>query len=180
MEVIFNVRNAYLRKYLEYIFEQRDGKLLISRTTDFGRLCISHLHRSSKPVSIKKSEHAVVFQLPNSGNIPQVAQRSWLYYDKFDTQRLNDALYAESNLDFRVYYLSGVECGFLKKDIINSYIESRRLFFDSFDSLKKRSFRYDQNSIEKTRKHLSEKIKYTNKKITDKAIIDIKAYISKK
>jgi len=178
MEVIFTVRNAYLLRYLEYLFEKKDGKLFVSRTTDFGRLCISHLHRSENPVPVKKSDLNVTLVLPKSNYIPQVAERYWLYYDKFDMKRLNDALIAESNIDFKTYYVSGVECGFLQKDIINAYIESRRLFLDDFDRLKKRSYRSDDKSIEKIRKYLSNKIYFVNKKITDKNFVNINSYIS--
>ena len=178
MEVIFNVRNTYLRKYLEYIFEQKDDKLLVSRSSDLGRLCIARLSRSSSPVKIEKCENSVTFILPKSINIQQVSERYWLYYDKFDTHRLNDALAAESNIDFKMYFLSGIENGFMKKDIINSYIESRRLFIDSFDCLKKRAYRSSEKSLEKTQKYLLNKISFINKKITNGLVIDINRYIS--
>ena len=178
MEIILNLRNAYLRKYIEYIFEQQDDKFIVSRTSDFGRLCVAHVSRSSGPVNVKKNEFSVTLILPKSNNLPHLSESFYLYYTKFDTHRLNDALLAESNLDFKTYYVTGIECGFMQKDIINSYIDSRRLFADNFDALKKRSYRSAQDSLEKMRRYLSNKIEIMNKKITDKIVVNINNYIS--
>ncbi len=178
MEVVFNVKNQYLLRYLEFLFEKKNDKLIVSRTTDFGRLCISHLKRSTKPVPVEKSDLSVTFLFPKSINLPQIAERNWLYYDHFDMKRLNDALVAESNIDFKLYYLAGMEKNFMQKDIINAYIESRRISIDDFDRLQKRCYRSSLSANEKIHKYLSNKIQFIARNIKIKMPCSIDRFIS--
>ncbi|MDR0874216.1 MAG: hypothetical protein LBN27_12250 [Prevotellaceae bacterium] len=167
MEIKLNIRNEYLFHYLEYLFEKRDDRFVVSQTSDFGRLLCSHFKRSAFPVPYQAGQYCANFILPKSLNIASNAERYYIYFDSFDTQRLNNALLAESNIDFKQYYLTGKAQGFMQKDIINAYIISRNLVDIKNDRIKKRVFREEEKNLEKIRNILQNKAKYLTKNISN-------------
>jgi hypothetical protein len=117
-----NIKNEHLFRYLDVLFKKQDGKFIVSQNSDFGRLLCAHFKTSETPVPFDPGEFCACFILPKTNHIEDRAARFFIYYDKFDIERLNSALSAEFNIHFKQYYLRGRELGFKQKDIIDSFI----------------------------------------------------------
>lgn len=71
--------------------------------------------------------------------------------------KINIELDAAFSIDFDRYYLQGLKLGLKRKEIIDSYINSRNMasFNCDHETLKKRKYREELAFIEKKHKYLS-------------------------
>ena len=180
MEIKLNIKNEHLFRFLDFLFEKQDGKFIVSQNKDFGRLLCSYFKRSEFPVPFVEEKHCATFILPKTNHIERIAEKYYLYFDKFDIHRLNMALKAESDIDFKLYYVNGRFQGFRQKDIIEAYINSRRLLFglDLHETIKKRTYREEEKNLQIIRKILQDKCELINKNIAKQINTDINNLIS--
>jgi len=145
MEIKLNIKSAYLRKYLEFLFKQKEGKFVVRTTVNFGGLLFACVKFSDTPVQVEQSEQTVTFILPKTKNVHYYAEKSNIYYDTPDIDFLNRMLDEIFKIDFDKFYLNGIKNGLKQSKTINSYILSRNLIFKDYDikdMLKKRVQRY--------------------------------------
>ena len=157
MEIQLNIKSAYLRKYLDFLFEKKDDKFVVKTTNDFGRLLFALVKRSELPMPVEQSEQTVKFILPKSNNLEYYANNYYLYYDKIDVEQLNKYLETISDLDFMLYFQKHSNKKLKQKDIIDAYIVSRKMVFpkkDISEMLKKRVYRSEEKYFENLRKFL--------------------------
>lgn len=141
-----SITDSILRDYCRYIFPEREeGLLKVTNKVMFGRLLISHLRASDTPVPFNADPQSrVTFSFPILPS-SRTLESKWLYYDKVDTESLNDTLKAIFDQDFYVFYFNGLHTEYQKRDIINAFIASRKLYSrDDFDVMSKRAYRKEQ------------------------------------
>ena len=141
-----SITDSILQDYCRYLFpEMQDGFLKVTNKAMFGRLLISHLKVSDTPVPFTADPQSrMVFSFPILPSSKTLADK-WLYYDKTDTESLNDTLKALFDQDFYVFYFNGLHSEYQKRDIINAFIASRKLYSrEEFDVLSKRAYRKEQ------------------------------------
>lgn len=157
--------------FLRWLYPAADDDKSLKVSSDiFGKLLISHCKTASLPHDEPAGEWTFTLLLPRN-QATQTLENKWLYYSPSDTAALNMALSAFFDLDFRSYYLRGVELGIRKKDIIEAYIVSRNLFStDCFDALHKRIYRRTQATMAKLTEKLVRKAYYINESIDYKGL----------
>ena len=182
MEIKLNIRNEYLYMYLGYIFRKTpDDKFIVSRATDLGRICCAYVKYTDTPCLLPDAEFTATLILPKSCNIPDRAERFYTHFDSFDTDRINDAIYAESNYDFRAFYHTGRTLGYRQKEIISAYIQTRGLHTDTGpDTLKKKAYRFELEKQKKLSIALVNKAKYITKQVENNIVQDLTACKSMK
>lgn len=169
MEVYLKVKNQLLYDYLKYLFEEQDGALTVSSTIPLGRLLIAHCKTSVLPV-YPEGNHNIKLRLPHH-KATENFEYKFLYYTSSDNAALNLALSATFDLDFAGYYRRGEILGIKKKDIIEAFIVSRKLFStDCFDALHKRVYRREQSSMQQLTEKLLRKAYYIDETINMKGL----------
>lgn len=146
-----------------------DGVLMV-RSDILGRLLVAHCRVSPLPVASGKDW--LTLSLPK-GDAAKNLENKWLYYNAGDVAALNMAISAVFELDFSGYYRKGESLGIRKKDIVQSYIISRKLFsIDNFDALHKRVYRRGQTTFRGMTDKLLRKLYYIDESIDFKALED--------
>lgn len=141
MTVQLKVDNPMLTDYLCHLFPLDGTDLKVNSEHGMGRLIIAHCRESPKPVNPVSGDCVVSLRLPLC-NATQTLEYKFLYYSAADMAQLNLALRAYFDLDFIGYYRRGESAGFSKKDIIESFIQSRGLVSsDNYEALHKRAYR---------------------------------------
>jgi len=167
MHVKLDIRKALYRDYLNYLFEtDPEGTFLVTRNNDFGKLLCSRVQYSEQAKKIEASEKTVVFQLPKARLLAN-AKNHFLFYSKEDQLKIQEDLEVMFNMDLDRYYLSGVKNGYMQKQIIQSFIVSRKLvrLIGDNETLKKRVYREELENIKKRTEELFWKAYNRNERI---------------
>jgi hypothetical protein len=145
------IKKEVLKNFFDYLFEKKEGIHIIRGTTDIGKYLISRATFSDFPP--RKIEDAINIQLPADG---RMSRNRFVYYTKEDIHKINIELDAAFSIDFDRYYLQGLKLGLKRKDIIDSYINSRNMisFNCDHETLKKRKYREELVLIEKKQNYL--------------------------
>lgn len=154
--------SAMYADYLRHIFPpEREGGLCRATVSHpIGALILSFLRKSDIALQAK-GDHIVRVSVPQYGNAAAPLANHWLYITGSDMIRLNLAVRAEFEIDFKLYYLKGQELGMMKKDIVEAFILSRGLVSrDCFDALHKRVYRQELGRMERIRQKLLRKLYY--------------------
>lgn len=156
--------------FLRWRYPPDESGSLAVRSDILGRLLVAHCRISDRPVA--SSEGSLTFVLPK-GDAVKNLENKWLYYNAGDIVALNMAIAAVFDLDFSGYYRKGECLGIQKKDIVQSYIISRKLFSaDNFDALHKRAYRKSQAALGSMTERLLRKLYYIDESIDFKALRD--------
>lgn len=177
LDVKLKVDSPMMADYLAYLFppESEGGPLKVYARNSVGRLLVAHCKVSELPVDLPGDGY-VSLSLPNDEATKPMIDR-FLYYDRHDTAALNMAIAAWFDLEFRQYYLTGLEIGVRKKDIVTAFIVTRGLFStDGFDALHKRIYRREQRNLDKMVKSLVNKADYIDRNINIKGLNDDQNY----
>ncbi|MFD2962787.1 MULTISPECIES: hypothetical protein [Olivibacter] len=168
MDVLINIKKEYLRNYLGFLFAFEDGAYSVFRHTDFGKLLVSLVKYSDKPVDHIKTEQTVRIILPKT-RATRTAEKHYLYYTREDQAKLNDFLEAIFNIDFDQFFLAGVKLGVEQKEIVNDFIVNRRLtsMIGNIETIKKRSYRTTLDLQKKALDKLYKRAHYRNISITN-------------
>lgn len=170
MTVQLHVHKEILREYLSFIFPKLpSGDYKVSKTHDFGRALCSFARYSNirVPGDHGQDIERVTFRLPRVAALNN-ALGYHLYYTRDDEEKLNDYLSLIFDLDFDRYYLAGKASGEQKKDIIMSFIASRKLsrLLSDPELLKKRQYRTELKLLEARMVTLSKRAYARNDRIT--------------
>lgn len=162
MTVFFKAENAMLTDYIKYLFPQgeTDGPYVVKSSHTFGELLISHIRESERPVLPPSGDNVIELSLPLS-NATQYLSNKFIYYSASDMLRLNCGLKALFDIDFQTFYLKAEGLGFTKKEIIETFITSRKLVDnDPYEALHKRVYRREQEKRARISKFLLRKVYY--------------------
>lgn len=167
MNIFFTPKKEVIRLFLHYLFEQLpDGSLKVTRDTQAGKLITCFVRYSDRPIVESPDAGSLVLRLPRSKSL-DTAPNHFLYFSQEDVHRINDLLEVFQNLDLDRYYLKGMRQGFQQKEVIESYIISRKLcsLFDENEVLKKRQYREEIRAFEDLVEQLRKKAWYRNQSI---------------
>ncbi|EMS34598.1 hypothetical protein C943_03285 [Mariniradius saccharolyticus AK6] len=167
MKLLLNVTNPLYRDYFRYLFEeQSDGIFRISRESDVGKFICSFVRYSDRPVQQPKTEETLVLLLPNT-DVLKDALYNHVYLSKTDQAQINDFLHVFFNIDLDRYYLKGIKQRMRQKDIIESFIVSRKLtnLLQDNETLKKRLYREELAVLQERFESLRKRTWYRNQKI---------------
>ena len=88
-------------------------------------------------------------------------RNKWMQYPATAVPRINHLLQGCFELDFYRYYLKGLQYGYEKQEIVESYVLSRNLTTgEPFDTLHKRVYRQELALMKKKSALLLRKAKY--------------------
>lgn len=163
MTVLFTLRKKMLRDYLHFLFAFEDGSFSVFRTSDFGKLLCSLVKYSNLPVSQDQDENTVMLTLPISRPTAN-AKNYFLYFTKEDEAKLQDYLEVLFNIDLDRYYLKGLKLGYQQKEVIQTFIITRKLvgMIGDTERLKKRLYRDEQKLLKSASDQLLKKTYYRN------------------
>ncbi len=167
MDIQLEVKKELYRDYLDYLFEKEDdGSYKVTRESDFGKaLCsfVRYSHQKPEPV-----DGALGFSLPDTDSLKN-AKNYYCYFNREDVRRLNDLLDVFFHIDFDRFYLNGRKLGIMQKDIIESFIVSRKLtnLLNDNEMLKKRQYREEIQLLKQRCKILTKKAWYRNERIEE-------------
>lgn len=168
MNILLAVRKELHRLWLSYYFKTTpQGALKITRETDLGKLICSTVKYATLPVCDELDlGHNVTFRLPSVDSLKMAPNRH-LFFDRETQLRLNDLIEVFFELDFDRFYLKGVKLGMLKKDVIESFIVSRKLsnLLGDNEMLKKRQYREELELFHQQVEQLRQKAYYRNDRI---------------
>lgn len=167
MKIAFEVKKEVIRLFLSYLFEPLDdGSLKVTRHTDAGKLITCFVRYADRPIQEEPTEGSVTFFLPRSKGL-DTAPNHFLYFTKEDQHRINDLLEVIYHLDLDRYYIKGMRQGFQQKEVIESYIVSRKLtsLFEENETPKKRQYREELRAFEDMVEQLRKKCYHRNQTI---------------
>jgi len=167
MTIQLHVRKPLYRDYLRYLFEESSPDCLkVTRENDFGKALCSFVRYSHMPVVKSVEKGLVNLQLPDTHSL-SLAKFRHCYYSREDMLRLNDLLEIFFHIDFDRYYLKGVKLDLMQKEIIESFIISRKLsnLMSDNETLKKRKYREELQLLKQRVDILRKKAWYRNHKI---------------
>jgi hypothetical protein len=179
MLATLSIKKDLYRDYLNYLFEFQGSYYVVSRHNDFGKLLCARVQYSNIPLPQHEDLKAIRFLLPKSRPLA-TAQNYYLFYSKEDQQKINDDLEVLFNIDFDRYYLEGCKMGMMQKDVIQSFVISRRLVnmsIDTNETLKKRQYRDTVEILKKLTEKLNQTAFHRNRMIS-KAIFDVNAQLA--
>lgn len=139
-DIRFPFRSKSNEQFTRWLFETPDGPIKLTRKNDLGKMFVSRVRYSGKPVESNGTE----LELSGVGGL----KLHWLYYTADDVLFLNDAIDSFLTLDLMFYVLENRFRGSEYKDIYITYLLSRGLEFDDkiMDMLKKRDYRFRKRS----------------------------------
>jgi hypothetical protein len=165
MDIQLTISKPLLLAYFDFLFPKDDsGIYTVGRASDFGKvLCSFVRYTSEKPNNLPS---AVQLTLPRSDGLKN-APNYYLYYSREDIVRINDLLDVFFHIDFDRYYLKGKKLGMLQKDIIESFIVTRKLanLLHDHETLKKKEYRDEMKLLKQRCNMLVRKAYYRNEKI---------------
>lgn len=167
MDIQLEVKKELYRDYLAYLFELLpDGSYKVSREVDFGKVLCSFVRYSNQKQ--EAIDGATGLSLPDSDSI-RSAKSYHCYFSREDTKRLNDLIDVFFHIDFDRFYLNGRKLGIMQKDIIESFIISRKLtnLLNDNEMLKKRQYREEIQLLQQRCKILTKKAWYRNERIEE-------------
>lgn len=101
-----------------------------------------------------------IFDLPAVAGLSD-CRNKWMHYTRAAMIRINHILKGYFELDFFRYYMKGLQYGYEKQEIVETYVISRNLTTgEPFDTLHKRVYRKEQEMMRKKVTILQRKAKY--------------------
>ncbi|WP_375585958.1 hypothetical protein [Cyclobacterium xiamenense] len=165
MDIQLTITKDLLREYFRYLFPlDARGRYLIDRSSDLGKaICSFVRYTHTKP---EADPQALRLLLPKSDGLKN-APNYYLYFSREDGLRINDLLEVFFHIDFDRFYLKGRKLGMMQKDIIESFIVSRKLtnLLQDNETLKKREYREGLRLLQVRCRSLCKKAYYRHEKI---------------
>lgn len=167
MYVLLTIKKPLYRDYLNYLFTpQPDGSFKITKESDFGKALCSFIRYSNMPVTEEPTDLTVSIHLPDTKSLAN-AKNYHCYFNKEDMHRLNDLLDIFFNIDLDRYYLKGMKMGMQQKEVLESFIVSRKLtnLLSDNETLKKRQYRDELMTFKERVEILRQRTYYRIQKI---------------
>jgi len=160
------LRHGYLDDFLRYIFNGNGSVVEVNRTHPIGQYICSMRKYSDWPVKELKPprnfEFCIKLSFPKNRS-----ENRFVYFTQEDTMNINDVINTYFDIEFWMYYLHGKKMGIQQKEILESFIITRKLTSLSYNTemLKKRGYREEIRNIEKGVEVLRKKAQYASGKI---------------
>lgn len=156
------IDNGFPLDFLRYLFppDPETGHYVVSSTNTVGGMLTYLAQPSLTPAYLpdKQGRTVCVLDLPAVDALPR---GQWMQYGRDDMVRINHVLSDCFELDFYRYFLKGVQYGYEKKEIVETYVLSRNLVTgEPFDTLHKRVFRKEMDIMKHKVEQLRRKAKY--------------------
>jgi hypothetical protein len=167
MTIHLSIRKELYRDYFIHLFPtDPSGALQITRDSDLGKLICALVRYSDFPVKDQIPEDAIQIKLPATNSL-RIAQDRFLFLSREDQLRINDLIEVFFNIDFDRYYLKGLKIGLQQKEIIESFIVTRKLtrLMSDNETLKKRQYRQELDLLKERVEQLRQRAYYRNQKI---------------
>lgn len=150
-----------LRDYIGHLFTKNgDDEYIVTARSDFGKLLIAHMQPADRLPMLKPTDRSVTLMMPTN-EATMNFKNKFVCYSVQSTIQLNIALLAMFNLDFWRYCIQGKSLNLRKDEMIESFIFSRKLFSnDLFESLQKRAYRKDLETLKLLTKKLKRRFYY--------------------
>jgi len=165
MDIQLTIYKDLLREYFRYLFPiDTLGRHPINRSSDLGKAICSFVRYADKKP--EPDPDALMLLLPKSDSLKN-APNYHLYFSREDLLRVNDILEVFFHIDFDRFYLNGRKLGMMQKDIIESFIVSRKLtnLMHDNETLKKREYREGLRLLKIRCRSLTKKAYYRHEKI---------------
>lgn len=161
MQIKFQPSSELALDYLRNLFKADPGQpIRLTLGNDFGRMALGIYKTSEQPVVLPDHPLTVTMTLPQS-LAAHPARARYIYFTKADMRRLNLILDALLNIDLDTYYIQGIQAGMQKRDIIESFVISRKLVsVDYADTLSKRTYRSSLTTLRRKADLLMRKARY--------------------
>lgn len=167
MKIILRITKPLYREYFNFIFPpSEDGSYKITRETDLGKAICGFVKYSNMPVLEELTSDHITIHLPNANSLSN-AKNYHCYLTKEDQLKINDLIEVFFNIDFDRYYLKGLAIELQQKEIIESFIVSRKLtnLLSDNETLKKRHYREEIKNLKVRVEQLRQKAYYRHKQI---------------
>ncbi|MBD3630501.1 hypothetical protein [Cyclobacterium sp.] len=165
MDIQLTITKDLLREYFRHLFPlDAKGRYLIDRSSDLGKAICSFVRYTE--VKPERDPQALQLLLPKTDSLKN-APNYHLYFSREDLLRINDLVEVFFHIDFDRFYLKGRKLGMMQKDIIESFIVSRKLtnLLQDNETLKKREYREGLRLLQLRCKTLINKAYYRHEKI---------------
>ncbi|MDQ1150170.1 hypothetical protein QE382_002154 [Sphingobacterium zeae] len=164
MNVFCHIKKDILRDYLHHLFAYENDAFSIFRDTKVGKFICSMVKYSDFPVEQKfDPDKSVSFKLPKTSAMPGLFQR-FCYISIDDQQKIEDYITATFENDWIQFYYNGMALKLKQKDVIQTYILSRKLVSKIGDpeQLKKRQYRSEEKQIKQLYERLAKRVRIQN------------------
>ena len=165
-DAILYLRHEYLHDYLRFLFDS-EGKpeIEIGRGHKLGSYICCIRKYSDMPKETKAPrgfEYEVRLTFPSNRT-----KSKFIYFVQEDIMDINDMVEAYFDIDFWRYYLHGQKMSIPQKDILETFIISRKLNSLAYNTevLKKREYREELRNMEKGIWVLRKKAQYVNEQV---------------
>lgn len=163
MEVKIHIKDPILRAYLNGLFTAReDGSYVLNTDSLTGTVICSLVQAEDYPTPDERDQKDMVtFRLPRSRNFQRFRGRS-LYLSRQAEYSVNKVLRREFDLNLDACCTEARNAGALLADAIEAFIVANnmdRLFGGSIETLKKRFYRSEVETLKKMREIMREQTK---------------------
>lgn len=181
-------RHGYIADYFRYLFGNKGaGVVNVSRRCKLGVFVLGLRRYSDLPLKQKQPKGMdypttiYTADLPETVDISASERRSpkkFVYYTCADLQEINEMTELYFDLDFWRYYIHASKLKVAQKDILESFILTRRLVSIEGDNemLKKREYREELKNLKIHAKILKNKVDYINNGVK----IEVEKYVNEK
>lgn len=156
------IDNGFNLDFFRYLFpaDARSGRHLVRSSVIPGSMITYLASPAIMPVDLpeRKGKTVCSVDLPMVDTLPRDA---WMQYSEADMIRINQVLSDCFELDFYRYYIKGLQFGYDKKDILETYVVSRNMVNGgAFDAMSKRVYRKEMEVMKHKVSILRRKAKY--------------------
>ncbi|GHB44501.1 hypothetical protein GCM10008106_26970 [Mongoliitalea lutea] len=126
----------------------------------------SFVRYSDTPVDRETGEDVMTFLLPKTHSLAS-APNYHCYIRSEDQIKINDFLKVIFNLDLDRWYIKGMKMGMQQKEVLESFIVSRKLtnLLNDNETLKKRQYREELQLLEERKELLRQRCYYRNQRL---------------
>jgi len=181
-------RYGYIADYFRYLFNYvGTGPVMVTRHNPVGVFVLGQRKYSDLPVKHKKPSGLLHEMQIKDSELPEEVEiampdkrtpRKFIHYTCADLLEINDITEVYFDIDFWRYYLHASKLKVAQKDILESYVLTRKLISIESDNemLKKREYRDELKNLKMQAKMLKNKVDYINSNIK----LEVEKYVKDK
>lgn len=161
--VQLHIKESFYEDYLNLLFpnntKNSDVKIVVKAYNDLGKFIHSQVLISDTPKQSYGTDFITIYiPLANHNK-----ENKFIYFDEYNTEKINKAIAFYFNTDFRQFCISGAEKGIQQNIVIQSFINVLNLRYseDLFERLKKKDYRRRKE----LNKYIMQGLKITQKEL---------------
>ncbi len=138
----------HLENYLLHEFKtDSEGNIILSRSTDIGKIIHAHILSSNLKTSPQKYSNPVSFVVPRNPQNHYINTFRFLYVSRAGEQKINDFIEAEFNQRIRHIFEIGYSYKCTQKEIIEAILQEYNIrnCALNYETIKKADYRYKRN-----------------------------------